>query len=195
MGFFSSLFGGNKKEEVENVRVPSFKELQKDDTIQFNTFYDELLSGYSEKFMKITSELKYSGLPTWFELEYGELYLKNDGKKVELLKQFDNTDDFVNNVDMEVVNELLNLDDGEIVDGEIVSRDREIPVINDSGFMKAGLYNVCKDTFVKLNGEEVRYIQAKTADSANFIYIVIKAQGETLIYASITENVNEFSFF
>lgn len=184
MGFFSSLFGGKKEEEVREVTIDN---LQKGDTVSFPSFYTEDLREYHDAVFAIESTLSLgSGLPQWLTLKDDDLWVKKNGKYLELIRKFQDTDDFVNNVDMDVVSMIINAED---------DYSNDLPVLQNHSFLVEGDYKVQKDTEVKYNGTDARYIEAKTTDSMRYIYIIILESGETFIYESQLKDIMEFSFF
>lgn len=183
MSFFKNLFGGKKEEAVREVTVDN---LQKGDTVSFPSLYTEDLREYHDGVFTIEDTLTLGGgIPQWLMLK-DDLWVKKNGKSLEIIRQFADTDDFVENVDMDVVSMIINAED---------DYSNDIPVTNSHSFLVEGDYKVQKDTDVSYNGTPARYIEAKTTDSSRYIYIIILESGETFIFESVLKDLIEFSFF
>ena len=124
------------------------------------------------------------------ELDNGIFYLRKEGRKIEILTDYEDNDAFIENVNFEQFNEVLRLEDDEVQedengDGFIVDNQNSFMMNKSLNFALEGNYRVINDVLMaKLDGEQVRFIRAKLGNGKSFISVFYKDGGDTTISSS-----------
>ena len=214
MGFFD-LFKMKKKgdeykkkqqESMDNHVDTNMDNLKIGGSIKMPMLFSPQLSGFSERYMKISDhhniKFKDKKPSLWGVLDSGDLFIKKNGFKIELIRQIQDMDSFMASMDEELIFALLELEEHEVsgLNGEEVidSDDKLIKVIENFSMLKTGDYLVQRDElFASSNmfdSGDFRYIEIKSMDSKNYIYIFIMNDGETLVFESDVRGKEDFDF-
>lgn len=214
MGFFD-LFKMKKKgdeykkkqqEAIDNHVDTNMDNLKVGGSIKMPMLFTPQLSDFSERYMKISEhhniKFKDKKDSRWGVLDSGDLFIKKNGFKVELIRQIQDIDSFMTSMDEELIFALLELEKHEVteVDGEeiIDSDDKLIKVTENFSMLKTGDYLVQRDelfaTSNMFDSGDFRYIEIKSMDSKNYIYIFIMNDGETLVFESEVRGKEDFDF-
>ena len=163
-----------KESTLENATVGSF--------LEFGFIVEESFQVLSQKEVKIESlmNLKTKVFEKDFlKLDTNELYLSiHDSKNIELLKEIDNVQNFIDNAVDEEFDAVLELEESEIED-DIVSEDGSFIVKNatDDSLMKGRYYRVVDSIKAEVNSEERRVFCFKHENNTGYIYGFVNDQG------------------
>jgi len=183
----------NEKEEAANQIATAPADLDNLKIGAYVTFaFLPLQENISGQTLEITATRSFTLLDgetiRYAELDDGAFYLRKEGRKIEILQEFENTDIFTESVD-DAFFDVLQLDDNEweIQGGVsvVVDNETEFEMLEDQAWANAGTYRIVKDVMAaKLNGKKVRYIRSKASDGKSFISVYYVDGGETFISAS-----------
>lgn len=201
MGFFNTMtniFRGKKyeKENKQDVVVnepASINNMFVNSFVSFNFLPDhEELSG---KTMSVTGIREFhfenGKAITYTELDHGDFYVRKEGACLEVLKEFNDNQAFLEATRGEEFQDILMLEDHEVhedANGNLSISGNETEFNLDTEFecLQSGLYRVIKDTIsAKIDNEKARFIRFKSNDSKNFINVFyIDGSGDTFISGS-----------
>jgi len=214
MGFFD-LFKMKKKgdeykkkqqEAIDNHVDTNMDNLKVGGSIKMPMLFTPQLADFSERYMKISDhhniKFKDKKPSRWGVLDSGDLFIKKNGFKVELIRKIQDIDSFMASMDEELIFALLELEEHEVtgLNGEEVinSDDKLIKVTENFSMLKTGDYLVQRDelfaTSNMFDSGDFRYIEIKSMDSKNYIYIFIMNDGETLVFESEVRGKEDFDF-
>lgn len=210
MGFFknmSALFRGKQaeKEAKENEVVTAPASLT---NMKVGAFVDfgflpehENISGQS---MSITATRTFNlgkfGKVTYAELDHGAYYIRQEKNKVEVLREFESNDAFLEVVDEDFY-EMLQLDDDEWYEDDdgvriVHNNETEFSLVDEFEFLTVGKYRTVRDVMAaKLDGQNVRFIRTASDDRQRFITVFYdEAGGDTYISGSFLINASDVEF-
>ena len=217
MGFFNTLataFRGrqHEKEALKNEVVSAPASLG---NLKVGAFVEFGFLPNHDQLSKTTKEitgirsfvLLDNEVITYAELDDGDFYLRKEGKKVEVLQEFENNDDFIESVDEQFM-DVLELEDDEWeykdedetsnVDDRIcvvVNNQTEYEVTSAIGWAKVGVYRTVQDVMsAKIDGKRIRYIRSKSSDGSSYISVYYVNGGETFISSSTLLNKSDVDF-
>lgn len=196
---------GNKheKEEAENevVTAPASLDNMKVGSFAEFSYLPEQpeISGQSMEITAVRSFRLLDGeLLTYAELENGAFFIRKEGRKVEVLQEYENNDEFLEAVNDDF-HDVLYLDDHEweVQDGVevVVDNETEFHMDEDLGWAKTGKYRTVRDVMAaKFEGRKIRYIRSKSSDGQSFISVFYENGGDTFISSSCLVEVRDVEF-
>lgn len=210
MGLFDKLFG--KKEEKQatstaasNTKEMTFETALKGSVVTFPPLYDDEVKQFSgmnasiveKDTILVEKDNANRKMFTWLHLFEDSLILDKEASKMKVMREIKDINDFVEAADMDILNEVLRLDEDEM-DGDVVSsNDKQIVMNSAFSMVQATTYFINEDALVNsaFFGGRVRMIEAKTSDRKYSLNIVVKPEGETLIFEGVLMDAEGFEYF
>tara|TARA_B100000700_G_scaffold331722_1_gene467550 strand:- start:29956 stop:30555 length:600 start_codon:yes stop_codon:yes gene_type:complete len=184
------MFGLFKKEKKnKEVKESTLKNIQVGSFLEFGLIIEEPFHVLSEKEVKIEDLMNLKTKvfeKSFYKLDTDNLYLSvHDSKNIELLKQIENVQNFIDNAVDEEFDAVLELEESEIQD-DVVSQDNSFIVKNvtDDSLMKGRYYRVVDTIQGTVNSKEKRVFCFKHENNTAYVYGFINDQGDTKLYAS-----------
>lgn len=201
----SAAIRGNKneKEEAANQIATAPADLDNLKKGAFVTFaflpMQEELSGQT---LEITNTRSFQLLDgeviRYAELDHGAFYLRKEGRKVEILQEFENNEEFTECVNEEFF-DVLHLDEHEYEEQNgvqvVVDNETKFEVVENIGWASEGIYRTVRDVMAaKVDGKPIRYIRAKASDGKSLISVFYENGGDTFISSSTLLEISDVEF-